>query len=140
MNSSAPYLLDTHVWLWLMNGDALLKKKTLDLIQKASLRGLLRVSAISVWEVAMLESRGRITLSMTCMDWVTQSLNAPGISLLPLTPEISVDSTRLPGQFHGDPADQILVATARKYGAVLLTRDQGILQYGDQEYVKTMEI
>jgi len=88
----------------------------------------------------MLEAKGRIRLSKDCLAWVHDALASPGISLVPLTPEIAVESCRLPGTFHGDPADRILVATARLLGATLLTRDTGILAYGKGNRVSTMAV
>jgi PIN domain nuclease of toxin-antitoxin system len=67
----------------------------------------LLVSVISVWEIGMLESKGRLLLNLPCEAWVREALKTPGLTLAPLTPEIAVDSTRLPGAFHGDPADRI---------------------------------
>lgn len=86
----------------------------------------------------MLEVRGRINFEIECMDWINRALQAPGISLVPLTPEIAILSSRLPGNFHGDPADRIIVATARKIGATLITNDNQILTYGKQNYLKVL--
>ncbi len=133
-------LLDTHVWLWLLNGDGNMKSSAVRVVENAASRGLVRVSVISVWEAAMLEEKGRIRLSKECMSWVRDAMRAPGVSLVPLTPEIAVESSRLPGTFHGDPADRILVATARREGAVLLTRDERILVYGKPKHVQVMEV
>jgi PIN domain nuclease of toxin-antitoxin system len=105
-------LLDTHTWIWLINGvEPLKSSKALALIEQAAKLSNVRISAISVWEAGMLEAKGRISFSMDCLDWVKQALTAPGISLVPLTPEIAVASSQLPGAFHGDPADRIIVAT-----------------------------
>jgi len=90
------------------------------------------VSVISVWEVGMLEAKGRLELKMSCAEWVKQALATPGLSLYPLTAEIAIESSRLPGNFHGDPADRILLATARMTGAQLLTKDERLLEYGRQ--------
>ena len=133
-------LLDTHVWLWLVGGAEPLKRPVLSAVEGAARRGRIRVSAISVWEVAMLEAKGRIRLSKDCLAWVQEALSAPGTSLVPLTPEIAVESSRLPGEFHGDPADRILVATARLLGATLLTRDERILAYGKGKLVSVMPV
>jgi PIN domain nuclease of toxin-antitoxin system len=133
-------LLDTHVWLWLVNGAEPIKRPVLSAVEGAARRGLIRVSAISVWEVAMLVAKGRVRLAKDCLAWVHEALSAPGTSLLPLTPEISVESSRLPGEFHGDPADRILVATARLLGATLLTRDERILAYGKGKHVSVMPV
>jgi PIN domain nuclease of toxin-antitoxin system len=84
----------------------------------------------------MLEVKRRINFEIECMDWINKALNIPGLSLVPLTPEIAILSSRLPGDFHGDPADRIIVATARKIGATLITSDNQILIYGKQNYLK----
>ncbi|MBI5420677.1 MAG: type II toxin-antitoxin system VapC family toxin [Deltaproteobacteria bacterium] len=133
-------LLDTHVWLWLVGGVEPLKRPVLSAVEGAARRGRIRVSAISVWEVAMLEAKGRIRLAKDCLAWVREALAAPGTSLVPLTPEIAVESSRLPRDFHGDPADRILVATARLLGATLLTRDERILAYGKGKLVSVMPV
>lgn len=139
-SSEKVLLLDTHVWLWLVGGAEPLKRPVLSAVEGAARRGRIRVSAISVWEVAMLEARGRIRLAKDCLAWVQEALSAPGTSLVPLTPEIAVESSRLPGEFHGDPADRILVATARLLGGTLLTRDARILTYGKGKHVSVMRV
>lgn len=88
------------------------------------------MSAISVWEVAMLESQGPIRIVKDCLDWVRQALAAPGVRLVPLSPEIAVASCRLPGVWHEDPAYRILVASARLHDLRFVTYDQRILPYG----------
>ena len=134
-------LLDTHTWIWLINGDEQLKSsEALPLIEQAAQLSNVKVSAISVWEVSMLEGKGRISFSMDCLDWVKQALDAPGLSLVPLTPEIAVLSSRLPGDFHGDPADRILVATALELGASLVTKDGKILTYSESNPLKVIPI
>ena len=123
-------LLDTHVWIWLLLGDRRLKNpKLLKPINRAAAESRLKVSMMSVWELGMLESKGRIRLQQDPMQWVRRALSQPGISLAPLTEEIAMQSTRLPGEFHGDPVDRILVATALNLKAALLTADQRILTY-----------
>lgn len=120
-----PLLLDTHYWIWLQEGKAdQISPSLRNSIDHAAGAGSLLLSIISVWEVALLESRGRIGLSAPCEEWVEQALATPGLSLAPLTPEIAIESTRLPEAFHGDPADRIIFATARKMGARLMTRDE----------------
>ena len=136
---SSLVLLDTHVWIWLLSGDEQLRSsKCLAAIEQARRVSGVKVSAISVWEVAMLEARGRISFPIDCLDWVRKALAAPGISLAPIMPEIAVASSRLPGEFHGDPADRIIVATARNFGATLVTRDERILSYGRHKHVRTI--
>ena len=87
------------------------------------------VSAISCWEVAKLVERQRLSLPCSAFDWIRQALAYPGVRLLDLSPRISVESTQLPGTFHRDPADQIIVATARVFDAPLVTLDPKILAY-----------
>jgi PIN domain nuclease of toxin-antitoxin system len=77
----------------------------------------------------MLEARGRLRFDISCEEWVEHAFGLPGLSLMPLTPSICVRSSRLPGVFHGDSADRLTADTARELGAVLLTRDQPILDY-----------
>jgi PIN domain nuclease of toxin-antitoxin system len=115
-----------------------MKPSAVKAVEEVARYGLVRVSAISVWEVAMLEAKGRIRLSKDCLSWVNEALRAPGLGLIPMTPEIAVESSRLPGAFHGDPADRILVATARREGAILLTRDEKILAYGKAKHLSVM--
>jgi len=71
-----------------------------------------------------------------CEQWVSEALATPGLSLAPLTPEIAIDSTRLPGELHTDPSDRILVATARRLNVTLLTRDHQLLEYGRHRYAR----
>ena len=135
----AKLLLDTHVWIWLMNGDdRKLGTDVVATIEDAAAKGQVYVSAISVWEVAMLESKGRIRIFKDCLDWVRQALSAPGIHLLPLSPEVAMASCRLPGTFHGDPADRILVASARLDDLYLVTYDERIIAYGTEQYVSVL--
>jgi len=139
-NPERVLLLDTHVWLWLMSREGNMKPSSIRAVEEAAHHGLVRVSAISLWEVAMLEAKGRIRLSKDCLSWVNEALRAPGLGLIPLTPEVAVESSRLPGAFHGDPADRILVATARRQGAIFLTRDEKILAYGRAKHLSVMAV
>ena len=129
----APVLLDTHVWVWLVGGSEKLSRPATGAIRSASKEGGVLVSAISVWEVAMLEKKGRLKFDRDCLEWVRAALAVPGITLAPLSPEIAVESTRLPGDFGGDPADRVLAATARRLGARMITRDRQILRYAESE-------
>ena len=132
-------LLDTHVWIWLMNGDPALRgSPAVPAIEQAAREVRVGVAAISVWEVGMLEAKGRTILPMDGMLWIENALAAPGVRLIPLSPDIAIQSTRLPGAFHGDPADRMLVATARCRGCLLVTRDQRILDYGEQGLVRVL--
>jgi PIN domain nuclease of toxin-antitoxin system len=128
LGSSAVILLDTHIWVWSVQGDARLTEAQQGVIAENEPVGL-GVSIISCWEVAKLVEVGRLTLPLPTLEWIEQALAYPGIRLLDLTPRIAVTSTELPGEFHRDPADQIPVATAMVYDVPLLTADQRIIDY-----------
>ncbi len=139
-NSQQLVLLDTHIWIWLMNGSPnMLKEDAIKLIESLVPVSGIRVSAISVWEVGMLESKERIRFPISCSDWIAQALNAPGLSLAPFSPDIAIESSRLPGEFHGDPADRIIVATARKLNTLLITHDKQMMTYGEDNNVRVFE-
>lgn len=87
------------------------------------------ICAISVWEVAKAVELKRLSFSIPVEDWFATALSSPGIILLPLTTNVAVESTQLPGHFHKDPFDQLIVATARIYDVPLVTDDSDILQY-----------
>jgi len=133
-------LLDTHVWLWLASGaPAKLRPATRKALEQASVSSPLLVSIISVWEVALLESKKRLRLPMSVNEWVERALDRPDIRLIGLEHAGTViDSCRLPGDFHTDPADRLLVATARRENAVLVTHDRKILDYGTTGHVRVL--
>jgi PIN domain nuclease of toxin-antitoxin system len=133
-------LLDTHCWLWAQLGlIQRLSRAALQAIRSAESEGNLRSSVISIWELAMLEKRGRVALPMNIRTWVDQALTKTGIAVAPLTPEIAIESVHLPGELHGDPADRMLVATARVLGATLLTKDDQLIRYSRQRHVRALE-
>jgi PIN domain nuclease of toxin-antitoxin system len=133
-------LLDTHCWLWAQLGlIQQLSRAGLEAIQSAELQGNLRISVISIWELAMLEQRGRVALPMNVRTWVEQALSKPGIAVTPLTPEIMIESVHLPGELHGDPADRMLVATSRVLGATLLTKDDKLIRYSRHRHFRALE-
>lgn len=142
MTSALPLLLlDTHVWLWFALGDAEhLTKSVRKKIEDAAHGGRLAVSVISVWEIGMLEAKGRIALGLPCEKWVAIALALPGLRLIGLDPEIAIASSRLPGTIHGDPADRILAATARARDAVLATADERLLEYGKAGLMRVLEV
>jgi PIN domain nuclease of toxin-antitoxin system len=121
-------VLDTHIWIWWVHGDPALAASHRTLLDSSEQSGL-AVSAISCWEVAKLVERGRLTLPCPVSDWLRQALAYPGVHLIELSPRICVESTQLPGMFHRDPADQIIVATARILDVPLVTADSRILAY-----------
>src|SRR5687768_4492291 len=105
---------DTHIWIWWTGRKDRLTERIAQLLVANEQEGL-GVSVISCWEVAKLVELGRLDLSIPVDQWIHQALALPNIKLLPMTPEIAIESSKLPGTFHRDPADQIIVATARIY-------------------------
>jgi len=141
MPKSDYFLLDTHIWVWLLNGDSQIKQSgVFSPIIGASRKNALYVSTISIWEVAMLEAKGRITFSTGLASWINDALSAPGLQVVQLLPDISIDSTHLPGQFHGDPADRIIVATARFLKCPLITADGKILAYAKEGFLDAVSL
>lgn len=128
-------VLDTHIWVWWIDGDKRLTETQSDIIEANEI-DVIGVSAISCWEIAKLVALERLKLSCPLEVWLEQALRYPGIRLLELTPEIAIESNHLPGEFHRDPADQIIVATARVHGCPLVTSDGKILQYPHVETIR----
>ncbi|MBI3665966.1 MAG: type II toxin-antitoxin system VapC family toxin [Acidobacteria bacterium] len=138
--TDAPLLLDTHVWIWLLDGvKGRLSANCLTAMRRAARESQVWIAAITVWEVATLEAKGKITLSMDCRAWVEAGLRAPGVRFADLTPSIAIDSASLAGPLHGDPADRILVATARQLKAALVTRNAAILEYSTLGHVNALD-
>lgn len=131
-------LLDTHAWIWLLNGSDRLGPKARKAIQRSLAEEAVLVSAISPWEVAMLVSKGRLVLDRDVGEWVETALSLPGIRLEPISPEVAVASTRLPGTIHSDPADRMIAATARHLGSTLITADQLLLAYSKGGHLKAL--
>lgn len=131
-------LLDTHVLIWTITQSHRIGPHTQALLDRASSDGGVCVSAITVWEIAMLESKGRLSLDRDAEKWLDTIFDEGGLSLIPLTPAISFGSTRLPGDFHNDPSDRIIVSTARYLNAQLITEDKSILAYAGLGHVKAV--
>lgn len=121
-------VLDTHIWVWWVHGDKNLTEAQERVIAENETSEI-GVSAITVWEIAKLVEYGRLELPCSIDEWFEQALSYPGIRILDLTPEIAIESTRLPGEFNRDPADQMIVATARTQNCPLVTSDSKILGY-----------
>lgn len=133
-----PLLLDTHVLVWLLGGNQRLGVKARTSMQNAANADALCLSAISAWEIAVLVSKGRLVLEQDVGEWIQAALSLPGLRLEALSPEIAVASTRLPGNIHPDPADRIIVATARHLGALLITADGLLLDYSAEGHLNVM--
>ncbi len=133
-------LLDTCAVIWLANGN--LSQPVVNAIILAGLAAGVFVSPISAWEVGMLSNpRGNRPALQFLPDpkaWFAKVMAGPAIREAALTPEIAVDASYLPGNMHGDPADRLLVATARHLGIPLVTRDARIIAYGEQGFVQVL--
>ncbi|CAK8719207.1 PIN domain-containing protein [Candidatus Electrothrix aarhusensis] len=119
-------ILDTHVWWWAISEPERLSAKAADLIRNTEKR---YVASISLWEFAMMATRGRIDLAIPPYEWLRYAINEAGTKVLPLSADIALDSCNLPGNFHKDPADRMIVATARVHHAQLVTKDGKIRAY-----------
>ncbi len=122
-------LLDTHVWLWLLHDPTHLSSQAQALVDLEEPQNGLLVSAISVWEIAVKSSIGKLKLPLLIDEWYNLAQAHSGIVIEPLSPLDAIASTQLPDSFHKDPADRILVAIARRYGIPLVTCDAKILNY-----------
>lgn len=134
-------LLDTHIWLWYAEGDAeRLPPASVRKLDRARRQDGLRISSVSVWEIGMQHAQGRVQLSAPLRDWIEKALAPAGIGVISLDADTAAESTLLPGEPHGDPADRLLIATARTKGLVLATRDGAIIEYGDAGHVRVLEL
>ena len=123
------YLLDTHTWIWWNMNPKKLSQRVKALIGKAEMYDEILLSAISPWEFSKLLEKKKVGISCDPEDWINTALDMPKLRLVPLSPVLSYRSTVLPQTFHNDPADQIIVATAREENATVLTKDEKILSY-----------
>lgn len=123
------YLLDTHVWIWWNMNPQKLSGRVRTLISSPVQYDELLISAISLWEFAKLLEKCRLAISCDPEEWLHKALQIPKLRLVPLSPSVAYRSTILPQPFHDDPADQIIVATAREENAAILTADERIRSY-----------
>ncbi len=121
-------LLDTHILLWWHGDRDRLSRGQQQVIADADADAPLLVSDISLWEVAMLHGLGRIRLSIPLREWLEKAVAPPLVQRHGISPAVAAELASLPESFHRDPADRILVATARVFGATLLTRDRRIVE------------
>jgi PIN domain nuclease of toxin-antitoxin system len=122
-------LLDTHVLFWWISEKSKLTPPAIAAIEAEIPGGQILISSMSVWEVTMLVAAGRRTLSVSVPDWIAGFENIAEVTFIPVDNDIAVQSVLLPNGFHKDPADRIIVATARKFGAPIITADQKIRSY-----------
>jgi PIN domain nuclease of toxin-antitoxin system len=125
-----PLLLDTHIWVWHIEGDASqVADGTTALLDRIGARSQLLVSDISYWEVAVKAAKGKLTFAVDTAAWLQRAERAPGIRFRTLDRAILLLSTRLAGTAHNDPADRMLIAFAQLESIPLVTADRLIVEY-----------
>lgn len=130
-------VLDTHALIWWVNGDDRLSKPALEAIKNEINKddGLIFVSSITTWEIALLIDKGRLSLTMDIDDWIHTVSAIEKVKFVAVENDTLIQSVRLPGIFHPDPADRIITALARQYAIPLITSDRKIIKY---KHVKTI--
>ncbi len=130
-------VLDTHVLIWWLSNQNKLSKPARQAIEQElkDKDGQILVSSITAWEISLLAEKGRLKLTMDIDKWLKTATAIKNLSFIPIDNEIAIQSVRLPGDFHPDPADRIITALARHYSVTLITSDKKIRQY---KYVKTI--
>ncbi len=123
------YMLDTHTWIWWHMNPQKLSQKVKRIVGNTDRYDEILLSAISPWEFSKLLEKKKIGISCDPENWINSALDMPKFRLIPLSPVLAYRSTVLPQPFHSDPADQIIVATAREENATILTKDERILTY-----------
>jgi PIN domain nuclease of toxin-antitoxin system len=138
MSKPPPLLLDTHAAVWVAE-DMPVSKDAAEAINAAHLaQNPIYISAITAWEIGLLVSRNRLSLVARPERWFQRLLATPGVRLADLSPDVLIASSFLPGEPPRDPADRIILATARDLGARLITRDRLLLKYGEDGQVSTL--
>lgn len=131
-------LLDTHAWVWLIEDNPLLNAAARSAIESASASQSLYLSPISLWEVALKASRGKMQLGSPIRPWLRRAVASSGIVLVQITPDLAADCAELPPEFHGDPADRIIAATARSEGLTLITHDARLIALSKQGHFQVI--
>ena len=119
-------LLDTHVWIWWLTPESPLSPRERSALDALAVNRHLCIAAVSLWEAQMLHQRGRLELPMPFAEWLLQAADEQTIAVVPLDLEVVIALDGLPASFHGDPADRLIVATARSRRLPLATRDRRI--------------
>ena len=119
-------LLDTHVWIWWLTPNSPLSRRERDALDALATRGGVSIAAISLWEAQMLHRKGRLEVPLSFADWIEQAADPRAVRVLPLDTAVVLALDALPKSFHGDPADRLIVATAKTHGLPIATRDAAI--------------
>lgn len=132
---SAPILLDSCAVIWLAQGEPIARPAAVELASAAEAGAPLRLSPITWWEIGLLVARGRLPLTTAPSRWMSAFVSAAGAKVVALDPDTLLESTCLPGRPPPDPADRIVIATARSSGCRIMTRDRRILAYSEAGHV-----
>ncbi|MCB9537255.1 MAG: type II toxin-antitoxin system VapC family toxin [Myxococcales bacterium] len=122
-------VLDTHAFLWWLHAPGKLSKAAREAIHRSVETDEVRLSAISIWEVAVKHALGKLTLPTTLRAWHAHATTFPGYRMVPVDGDLAIESVELPGELHRDPADRLIVATARRLDARLVTKDKKLVDY-----------
>jgi PIN domain nuclease of toxin-antitoxin system len=128
-------LLDTCAAIWIANKEEISAPAMAAIAHARADDAYIHVSPITAWELGLLVSRGRMNLLMPPERWFGRLLQAPGVRLTEMTPNVLIAASFLPGKPPRDPADRIIAATAREYGYMLVTRDRPLLEYAAQGHL-----
>ncbi len=131
-------MLDTCAIIWIALSQPIRPEAAAAMSASVVAEQKVRVSPISAWELGLLSAKGRLTATKSPMGIFGDVVATPGIRIEALSPEVLIDSSFLPGALHSDPADRILIATARKFDLTLVTRDRAILKYAQEGHVRAL--
>jgi PIN domain nuclease of toxin-antitoxin system len=133
-----PLLLDTCAVIWLAESQMLAPAAVEALNEAKDTGATSYISPITAWEIGMLASRDRLKLLITPQRWFARLFEARGVRLADMSPDLLIAASFLPGKPPRDPADRIILATARDHGCTLVTRDRLLLDYGEQGHVRVL--
>lgn len=133
-------LLDSHTFVWLADGDKRLGTETRRIVREAFRSDSLYLSPISLWEISLKASRGKMIFDRPIRPWMNDALRLTRARLAPITAEIAIDCSELPADFHGDPADRIIASTARVHSMLLLTDDRKLLELSQKGFFRAQRI
>ena len=139
LTNNMKLLLDTCALIWLAEGDQRFQlSPSKNKIEKSFRENQFYISSITLWEISMLNSKNRLQMNTPVLNWLKTCIQKYNLQIIQISPEIAVESCQLPGGFHADPADRMIVASARVHGLTLLTEDQLILDYGKNGLLKVL--
>lgn len=133
-----PFLLDTCAALWVVAGA--ISQKAANALAEARRQSLqVYISPITAWEIGMLARKGRFRSQYSPQRWFEELMALPDAALADMPAKVLMESSFLPGEFHFDPADRIIAATAREYGYTVMTRDRALLEYAQAGHLSAFE-